>query len=112
MEEFKEQGASIFAASVDSLEKAQEVSESLSFPVAWGVDRELGDKLGSFWDQRGDFIQPTELIINHKGRVVSSTYSSSPVGRADPAEVLTLLKYLNARKNRRDEVKSSDTQLT
>jgi alkyl hydroperoxide reductase subunit AhpC len=83
---------------VDSLEKAQEVAEPLSFPVAWGVDREIGNKLGSFWDERRDFIQPTEFVVNNKGRILSSTYSSSPIGRTDPAEALVLLKFLASRK--------------
>jgi len=91
-------GASVYAASVDSLEKAQEVGESLSFPVAWGVERETGNRLGSFWDDRRDFIQPSEFLVNKKGRVMSSTYSSSPIGRTDPEEALVLLKFLAARK--------------
>lgn len=85
---------SIYAASVDSLEKAQEVGSNLSFPVAWGVDRALGDSVGAFWDERRDFIQPSEFLITKKGRVMSSTYSSSPIGRADPEEALVLMNYL------------------
>lgn len=94
-------GASIFAASVDSLEKAEEVGGDLSFPVAWGVERSVGDKLGSFWDERRDFIQPTEFVLNKSGRVLSSTYSSSPVGRTDPEEALVLLEFLKAAASRK-----------
>lgn len=96
---FKEIGVSIFAATVDSLEDTQKVAEPLSFPVAWGVERELGDKLGSFWEERRDHIQPTEFIVTGKGRILSSTYSSSPVGRVDPDEALSLMKIIiNSRK--------------
>lgn len=91
-------GASIYAASVDSLEKTLEVAEQLSFPVGWGVDREIGNALGSFWDDRRDFIQPTEFVVTGKGRILSSTYSSSPVGRTDPEEALVLLKILASMK--------------
>jgi hypothetical protein len=67
--------------------------------VAWGVERELGDKLGSFWEERRDHIQPTEFIVTGKGRILSSTYSSSPVGRVDPDEALSLMKIIiNSRK--------------
>jgi len=82
---------------VDSLDKAQEVAEGLSFPVGWGVERALGDKLGAFWEERRNFMQPTEFIVRKDGRIISSTYSSSPVGRTDPAEALTLLKFLASR---------------
>ena len=94
MDKFKELGASIYAASVDSQEKTMEVAEKLSFPVAWGVDRETGNKLGAFWDDRRNFIQPTEFVVTKSGRVISSTYSSSPIGRTDPEEALVLLNYL------------------
>ncbi len=92
---------SIIAATVDSLEDTQKVAEPLSFPVAWGVERELGDKLGAFWEERRNHIQPTEFIISKKGRILSSTYSSSPVGRVDPDEAVTLMKFIvNSRKQK------------
>ena len=83
---------------MDSLEKTQEVAEPLNFPVAYGVTREIGNALGSWWDERRDFIQPSEFVLNRQGKVMFSTYSNSPVGRMDPAETLTLVKYLNSLK--------------
>ncbi|MCH8257163.1 MAG: redoxin domain-containing protein [Proteobacteria bacterium] len=100
LDKFKELGASIYAASVDTLDKAAEVADKLSFPVAWGVDRATGNKLGSFWDERRDFIQPTEFIVTSSGRVISSTYSSSPVGRTDPEEALLLLNFIVSAKKK------------
>ena len=84
------------AASHDVRERAEEVGNSLPFPVAHGVTREQGDSFGAWWDEKRDFIQPSEFILNHKGRVMHSTYSSSPVGRTDPEETLVLLGYLNS----------------
>jgi hypothetical protein len=90
---------SIYAATVDSLEETEKVAAPLSFPVAWGVEREVGDKLGAFWEEKRDHIQPTEFIVSRKGRLLSSTYSSSPLGRVDPDEALTLMKMIvNSRK--------------
>jgi alkyl hydroperoxide reductase subunit AhpC len=83
---------------VDSQEKTQEVAEPLNFPVAYGVTREIGNALGSWWDERRDFIQPSEFVLNRQVKVMFSTYSNSPVGRMDPAETLTLIKYLNSLK--------------
>lgn len=97
LSDFKTIGTSIIAASVDPIEKAQEVAESVSFPVAWGVDREIGKALGSFWDEERDFIQPTELVVNKQGLIISSTYSSSPLGRVNPEEALLLMKFLASR---------------
>ncbi len=70
----------------------------LPFPVCYGVTRDTGDRIGAWWEERRDHIQPSEFLLNRKGRVLSSTYSSSPIGRMDPAETLTLLKMLAARR--------------
>jgi|TARA_B100001964_G_scaffold219402_1_gene261446 hypothetical protein len=71
-----------------------EVGKNLSFPVAWGVERDTGNKLGSFWDEQRDFMQPTEFVVTGSGRIISSTYSSSPIGRTDPEDALTLLNFV------------------
>lgn len=82
---------------MDPLEKAQEVAKALSFPIAWGVDKALADTLGAFWEQERGFIQPTEFIVGRNGRILASTYSSSPVGRIDPNDALSLLKFVSSR---------------
>jgi hypothetical protein len=88
-------GISIFAAAVDSQEHTQKVAESLGFPVAYGVTREQADLLDSWWDDRG-FIQPSEFLILRGGEVRFSTYSNSPVGRMDAAEMLALMTMVIA----------------
>jgi len=57
------------------------------------VTRELGDKPGSFWEDRRNIIQPTEFIVNGNGLIYASTYSSSPVGRIDPEEALAAIRF-------------------
>lgn len=101
-------GVSVFAASVDSVEKTQEVLDSgLSFPIGHGVSRELGDKLGAWWEERRDFIQPSEFVIDNEGLVLHSTYSASPIGRTDAGDVVSLLGFLEARKKARAEKKAN-----
>jgi peroxiredoxin len=97
IEALNELGTSVVAASHDDRDKAEEVGSKLPFPVAHGVTIEQGNLIGAWWDQKRDFIQPSEFILNHKGRVLHSTYSSSPVGRTDPEEALVLLGYLSSR---------------
>jgi len=57
-------GAKVVAASVDPLDKAKEVADQLSFPVV-GAD----------------------------GKVRASTYSSGPIGRVEPADVVSLVNF-------------------
>lgn len=83
---------------MDSLEDTRAVAEPLSFPVCYGVDRAIGDQLGAWWEPRRDFIQPTELIVTRRGKVLASTYSNSPVGRMDPKELLSLIDILRSRR--------------
>jgi hypothetical protein len=51
--------------------------------------------LGAWWEPRRDHIQPSEFLISRSGKLMMSAYSNSPVGRMDPGETLTLIKYLN-----------------
>ena len=74
------------------------MAEDLEIPIAYNVTRDQGNALDAWWDERRNFIQPSEFVLSQNGRVMFSTYSNSPVGRMDPAETLTLLQFLNAQK--------------
>ena len=94
-----ELGVSIVAGCVDSEEKTTEVAAELGFPVAWGMTREMGDRFGAWWDEEREFIQPSEFFITGSGAVLASTYSSSPVGRMDPEDAVTLAKFIIGRRS-------------
>ena len=87
-------GISIIAGSVDSEDKSVEVATDLNFPVAWGMTREMGDEIGAWWDEDRNFVQPSEFLITNTGKVLASTYSSSPVGRMDPEDALAVAKFI------------------
>ena len=87
-------GVSLVAGTVDTQEQTLEVAKSLGFPVAYGMSRDDANSIGAWWEARRNHIQPSEFIITQQGRVLSSNYSSSPVGRMDPVETLTLMRLL------------------
>jgi len=87
-------GVSLFAGSVDSEADTLELARNLNFPVAWGMTRDMGDAIGAWWEERRDHIQPSEFLLNGKGRVLASVYSNSPVGRMDPDETVRLMSFL------------------
>ena len=91
-------GASVMAASVDDLEKAKEVADEVSFPVAHGVTREMADALGSWWEDRRGIIQPSEFVVGEDGKIVTSSYSSGPIGRMDAADVVKVINFYESRK--------------
>jgi peroxiredoxin len=87
-------GAKIVAASVDPLDKAKIVADEVGFPVAYGVTREQADAIGAWWEERRGIVQPAEFLLDREGKVLSSTYSSGPIGRVDAADVI---KHINFR---------------
>jgi len=87
-------GVKVAAASVDPLDKAQEVAAGLSFPVGYGVTRAQADQLGSWWEERRGIIQPSEFILSPSGKVIGATYSSGPLGRIEPMDVVRLIDFL------------------
>lgn len=100
MADFARLNAAVIAASVDDEADARPVADQLSFPVAFSVSRDDALRIGAFWDAHGQHLQPSEFILGDDGHVIASTYSSSPVGRMDPEDVLALLNFLE--KNRTD----------
>ena len=86
-------GVKVVAASTDPLDKAKEVAAELSFPVAYGVTREMADRIGAWWEDRRGIVQPSEFVVDASGKVRSATYSSGPIGRVDAADVVKLVNF-------------------
>lgn len=86
-------GIGVLAASVDPLDKAKEVAAALPFPIAYGVTRAQADAIGAWWEERRSIVQPAEFLLDAQGKVVSSTYSSGPIGRLDPADVVKHIRF-------------------
>ena len=86
-------GVKVLAASTDRLDKAKEVAAELSFPVAYGVTREMADRIGAWWEDRRGIIQPSEFVVESAGKIRSATYSSGPIGRVDAADVVKLVNF-------------------
>ena len=96
--ELESLGAKVVTASVDAIDKAGEVAAGLTFPHGYGVTREIGNLLGAWWEDKRNFIQPAEFILDEAGKVLASSYSAGPLGRMDAADVVKLIKLYEARK--------------
>ncbi len=91
--EFDEMNTAVLAASVDPVDKAAEVQQELSFPIAYEVTREQADLIGAWWEDRRAIIQPSEFILDGNGKVLSATYSTGPVGRMPAADALRFIRF-------------------
>ena len=93
-------GAKVVAVSVDPIEKAREVAAGVSFPIGYGATREIADKVGAWWEDRRSIIQPSEFIIGPDGKIMTSSYSSGPLGRIEPMDVVRMLNFYEAQQKK------------
>lgn len=99
--ELEKLGATIVAASVDTLDQATEVMDrGFSFQIAYDATKADGDLLGAWWESQRGYIQPTDFIIGRGGSVLGSMYGSGQVGRMSPDEAL---HFITGRERRRLE---------
>lgn len=97
-DEFDKLGVKIVAASVDPIDKAQEVADEVNFPVGHGVSRDVANALGSYWEDRRQIIQPSEFIVGADGNVVACSYSDGPLGRIDAGDVIKMVNFYESKK--------------
>jgi peroxiredoxin len=93
-------GAKVFAASVDPIDKAKEVAAGLSFPIGYGVTRAQADQLGSWWEDRRGIVQPSEFILGADGKIMLSSYSSGPLARLEPMDVVRMINFYEAQQKK------------
>lgn len=99
-DEFDKLGVKVVAASVDPIDKAKEVADEVNFPVGHGVTRDQADALGSYWEERRQIVQPSEFIISPEGKIMALSYSDGPLGRIDAADVIKMVNFYEAQKNK------------
>lgn len=93
-DELRAAGARVLAASVDPLDKAREVAAELPYPVAYGVTRAQADAIGAWWEDRRGIVQPSEFLVGPGNKVIDSSYSSGPIGRVEPADILKRIAFV------------------
>jgi len=93
-------GARVVAGSVNNEVETRALAEklSLTFPLAWGMTRQMAAAIGAWWDADRNIVQPAEFIVGPGGKVISSTYSSGPIGRAELGDILALIGIYEKRR--------------
>ncbi len=93
IKDFDALGAKIIAASIDVGEHAQDIANESGLNIAVGVTRDDAKALDSWWEDRRSIIQPSEFVLDSSGKVLTSSYSSGPIGRMDAADVIGMIKH-------------------
>ena len=97
----------IIAGSVDPIEKAIEAVEKsgATYPVAYGLDAvEISRITGAFYDSDKKFLNATGFLIRPDNTIDVACYSSGPVGRFVPKDLLGLVKYYNKKERERSQM--------
>jgi peroxiredoxin len=92
-------GIRVVSLSTDDEGAAGDLVEEagLSFPVAHSADAHVvSTATGAFVDQDPGHLQSTGFLLDPRGMVVVSVYSSGAVGRLTVDEVLGVVQYLSA----------------
>jgi peroxiredoxin len=67
----------------------------LEFPVGHSAPaRAIAEATGAFVNDDPLFVQSTGFVLNPRGEVVVSVYSSGAIGRLVPEDVIGLIRYL------------------
>jgi hypothetical protein len=85
-------GARIVAGSVDPLDKARDTAAQVTYLIAYGMTRQDAERLGAWWEERRGIIQPCNFIVGEDASVKASSYSSGPIGRMEPDDVVRALQ--------------------
>ncbi len=65
----------------------------IGFPVIYGLDvRKEAEKIGSYFDSEKGYLHPANFIVQ-KGKVISATHSSGPLGRLQAEQTLMLINH-------------------
>jgi peroxiredoxin len=86
------------ALSVDDEETTTTLIDKLGieFPVGHSADaRAMADLTGAFVNEQPMYLQSTGFVIDPRGKVVVSVYSSGAIGRLLPDDVAGMVRYLH-----------------
>ncbi|MFV2039570.1 MAG: peroxiredoxin [Acidimicrobiales bacterium] len=97
----KQDGITVVAASVDSVEKAARLKEGLSLRyvnVLAELDAPAVSETTGAAYQAGDtpFLHATGFLLHPDGHIVNSVYSSGPIGRFTANDVLKKVVFEKA----------------
>ena len=99
-QEFKSEQIEVIAASVDSIEKAQETVNKIgiTYPVGYGlIAEEISRVTGAYYEEERKFLHATGFLLRPEKTIAVACYSTGPIGRFVAKDVLNLVKFYKSR---------------
>jgi peroxiredoxin len=97
LDRFADMDTQVIALSVDDEATTRDLiaKHGLQFPVGHSADaRAIATTTGAFVNNDPVYVQSTGFVLDPRGRVVVSAYSSGAIGRLVPEDVTGLISYL------------------
>jgi peroxiredoxin len=97
LDRFADMDALVIALSVDDEATTRDLiaKHGLQFPVGHSADaRAIATTTGAFVNNDPVYLQSTGFVLDPRGRVVVSVYSSGAIGRLAPEDAIDLIRYL------------------
>jgi peroxiredoxin len=101
IDEFKQEGAEIFALSVDPFDKAKEMVDrtGATFPIGYGLKvPEDADKVGAYWEARRGIIHATDFTLGPDRKILQACFATGPIGRIAAVDALSSIRGTKRRK--------------
>jgi peroxiredoxin len=89
-------GAGVVSLSVDDEETTRELIDKhrLSFPVGHSADADQVSALtGAFVNPKPPYLQATGFVLDPRGRVAVSVYSSGAIGRISAEDAVGMIRF-------------------
>jgi peroxiredoxin len=93
-------GIGIVAGSVDGPEQAEATVRAcgLSFPVLHSLPLlPTATTLTTFYETRRSILHATGFVVRPDGTIAVAAYSTGPIGRLDPVDVVRVVRFWKAR---------------
>jgi len=96
LDELRSEDIRVIGASTDARDKASETAQKLEldFPLAFGLDAEaVSATLGAFYETRRSILHATAFVVRPESTVAVASYSTGPIGRMVPDNVLRAVRF-------------------
>ncbi len=96
----KAESIKVIAASVDTRANAEETADrlGLSFPIGYELPlTETAKRFGAYYEKRRSILHATGFVIRPTGKVAIANYSSGPIGRLEPADVVKVVRFYKSK---------------
>ena len=93
-------GVKVVAFSVDdeATTAALAVKHNVRYPVGYGADADVtAAAIGAYVNPEPHYLQTTGFVLAPDGTVVNAVYSSGPIGRLVPEDVIGLVAYIKSK---------------